>query len=108
MTSAAPCSGVWSQPLIRNSRLHRRLVGRIDAGHPGELAGAGAGVEPFGVPLLADVERRVDPHLEERQAARVVDLARPAAVLGVRGHERDDRDHPRTDTSAERAVSSRR
>jgi hypothetical protein len=42
------------------------LVRRVDTRESEQLARARAGVQPFGIPLLADLERRVDPHLEER------------------------------------------
>ena len=57
-----------------------------------DLAGAGLLVEPLGVALLDDGERRVDEDLYEREAALRVQRARDGAVGAVRRDERGERD----------------
>ena len=47
-----------------------RLVGAVDAGEIGELAGARLGVEALGVARLGDGQRRIDMDLDELAGAR--------------------------------------
>ncbi len=69
----------------------RRLVGRRDPRELGDLARAGARVEPLPVPGLAHGERRVDPHEQERAGARRQrpGVAAPGVERGDRGRDRD-------------------
>ena len=69
-----------------------RLVGVVDAGEPGDLAGPGLGVEALGVALLALLDRRVDEDLDEGQVGRLVDRAGPLAAGAVRADQRHQRD----------------
>src|SRR5215213_5547110 len=69
----------------------RLLVDVADAREPGQLAGAGAGVEPLRVAALALGQRRRDPHLEERDAGRLVDRAGRGTVAPVGGDQRGER-----------------
>jgi hypothetical protein len=73
----------------------RGLVGIVDAGQPGQLAGAGARVKALRVAALALLERRVHVHLDEAQAVGLVPLADPPAIGGVGRHERGQRHEPR-------------
>ena len=68
----------------------RGLVGIVDAGEAGDLAGPRLGVEALGVALLALLDGRVDEDLDERDAVRVVRGAGPVAAGPVRADERDD------------------
>ena len=82
-----------SSPASTSSGFERRLVGVVDAGEPGELPGARLGVEALGVALLAHLDRRVDEHLEEHEAGRVVQRAGVFASGPVRADQRHQRDH---------------
>ena len=53
-------------------RCRRRLVRVVDAGHAGEQAGPGPGVEALGVAPFALLQRRVDEDLEEGDAGLFV------------------------------------
>src|SRR5262249_28116452 len=60
------------------------LVRVVDAGEVLQLAGARFLVQPFGVALLACVDRRVDVDLDERQFALDMQSADAVAVLAIR------------------------
>ena len=77
-STASAAAGVSTSSGVRGG-----LVGVVDAGEAGDLAGAGLGVEALGVALLAHLERRVDEHLDERQARGLVE--RPGRGRGRRG-----------------------
>ncbi len=64
----------WS---VRNSisGFQGRFVGRGNAGEILDLIGPRLGVKAFGVALFADLQRRVDIHLDER--ARAASSAAP-------------------------------
>src|SRR5579875_4085381 len=64
--------------------LQRRLIGIVDAGEALQLAGAGFLVQPFGIPLLAGLDRRVDEHFDERQLGLDVQSTNLIAVGPVR------------------------
>src|SRR3954454_21696256 len=72
----------------------RRLVRVVDARHALDLAAPRLRVEPLRVALLAQLERRVDEDLDERQPRALVDLARESAVRPVRTDERNQHDGP--------------
>ena len=94
-STRAAATGIGSASPIVSSGDARRLVDVADAGQPGQLAGAGARVEPFRVAPLALGERGRDEHLDERHAGGLVDRARSGAVGGVGRDERDERDDAR-------------
>jgi hypothetical protein len=80
--------------------LDRRLVRVVDAGEPGDLTRPGLGVQPLGIAGLAHLERGVDEHLDERQAHRLVDGARPVAIGPVGADDRHERHHARVGEQA--------
>ena len=65
ITSPASSSGPCSAALSTMSAVLGDFVVRIDAGEIPDLAGAGLPIEPLGIALLADLERRVDEDLDE-------------------------------------------
>src|SRR4051794_7326215 len=71
----------------------RRLVRVVDAREARDLAAAGACVEALGVAPLALVERRVHEHLEEWQAAPVLQAARERTDVANRADQAAGPDH---------------
>ena len=80
MAAASPSAGVQHELGGRGG-----LVGVVDAGEAGELAGPRLLVEALGVALLAQLERGVDEHLDEGQARLGVHGPHPVAVRPGRG-----------------------
>ena len=66
-------------------RIVRCLIGAVDAGEIGQFAPSGLAVKPLGVPLLGDVERRVDKNLHE--FTRLEHFARHAPLCPEGGDE---------------------
>ena len=91
-TAPAMAAGSPSSGRSTSSGCAGGLVRVVDAGEALELAGAGLGVEALGVALLAELDRRVDEHLDEREIGRGVELPHRVAVGPVGAHERHERD----------------
>ena len=89
---AATCSQVGRARCARPAP--RRFVRVIDTRHPRQLSGPRLRVEPLGIPLLAQLERGVDEHLDELEAGGGVDRPRPLAIGPIRRDHRHEHDQP--------------
>jgi hypothetical protein len=94
------CHALRDRSLVRSHhdlRRRGRLVRIIDAGEALDLAGARLGVEALRVAGLRDGERRIDMHLEERDASLRMARADAIAIGAVRADHADDGDQERKD-----------